>query len=75
MKILELNLNLSIHHYYLRKKYNKSNLKKINLLNTPDLYQPIKCTLYAKKINAVVQGTNNLKNIKKAVVLKQLIVN
>ena len=25
------------------------------------MYQPIKCTLYAKKINAVVQGTNNLK--------------
>ena len=44
-----------------KKKYNKSNLEKINLLNTPDLYQPIKCTLYAKKINAIIQGTNNLK--------------
>ena len=44
-----------------KKKNNKPNLKNINLINTPDLYQPIKCTLYAKKINAVIQGTNNLK--------------
>ena len=34
----------------------------INLIETPDLYQPIKCTLFAKKINSTLSGTQTLKN-------------
>ena len=35
---------------------------KINLIENPDLYQPLKCTLYAKNIDAKFSGLQTLKN-------------
>lgn len=36
--------------------------KKINLIETPDLYQPLKCTLFAKNINTELFGLQTLKD-------------
>ena len=43
---------------------NKTNSfpKRINLIETPDLYQPLKCTLFAKNIIAEFSGLQTLKN-------------
>ena len=35
---------------------------KIDLIENPDLYQPLKCTLYAKNIDAKFSGLQTLKN-------------
>tara|TARA_B100001142_G_C14310181_1_gene646330 strand:+ start:198 stop:1370 length:1173 start_codon:yes stop_codon:yes gene_type:complete len=36
--------------------------KKINLIKNPDLYQPLKCTLFAKNIKVEMLGLQTLKN-------------
>ena len=36
--------------------------KEINLIDLPDLYQPIRCTLFAKNINTTLSGTQTLKH-------------
>ena len=36
--------------------------KEINLIDSPDLYQPIRCTLYAKNISSILSGTQTLKH-------------
>ena len=43
---------------------NKQNYfpKKINLIETPDLYQPLKCILFAKNIITEFSGLKTLKN-------------
>ena len=46
----------------LTKNKNNSFPKKINLIETPDLYQPLKCTLYAKNIITEILGLQTLKN-------------
>ena len=46
----------------LTKKKNNSFAEKINLIETPDLYQPLKCTLYAKNIITEILGLQTLKN-------------
>jgi 3-phosphoshikimate 1-carboxyvinyltransferase len=35
--------------------------KEINLINTPDLYQPLKCTLFAKRLTTKFSGIQSLK--------------
>jgi 3-phosphoshikimate 1-carboxyvinyltransferase len=42
----------------------KDSFKKntINLIENPDLYQPLKCTLYAKNIDAEFSGLQTLRN-------------
>ena len=37
-------------------------LKEINLINTPDLYQPLKCTLFAKNLTTKFLGLQTLKD-------------
>ena len=46
----------------LTKNENKSFPKKINLIETPDLYQPLKCYIYAKNIITEILGLQTLKN-------------
>jgi 3-phosphoshikimate 1-carboxyvinyltransferase len=46
----------------LTKNEDKSFPKKINLIENPDLYQPLKCTLYAKNIITEILGLQTLKN-------------
>ena len=41
---------------------NIADWKKINLIATPDLYQPLKCTLFAKNIFSEFIGLETLKN-------------
>ena len=58
---------------YLKSKFDKNVLtikkinqfkpvKNMNLIDTPDLYQPIKCTLDALNINTKITGITTLKN-------------
>lgn len=44
----------------LTKKPSRIFPEKINLIENPDLYQPLKCTLFAKNINAKFSGTQTL---------------
>jgi 3-phosphoshikimate 1-carboxyvinyltransferase len=46
----------------LTKKKDDFRNNKINLIDNPDLYQPIKCTLYAKNLDAKFSGLQTLKN-------------
>ena len=46
----------------LTKNKNNSFHKKIDLIETPDLYQPLKCTLYAKDIITEIFGLQTLKD-------------
>jgi len=46
----------------LTKKKKQTTPLEINLIETPDLYQPIKCTLFARNINLIISGTQTLKN-------------
>ena len=46
----------------LTKKKKQTTPLEINLIETPDLYQPIKCTLFARNINLTLSGTQTLKN-------------
>jgi 3-phosphoshikimate 1-carboxyvinyltransferase len=46
----------------LTKNEDKSFPEKINLIENPDLYQPLKCTLYAKNIITEILGLQTLKN-------------
>ena len=46
----------------LTKKKKQTTPLEINLIETPDLYQPIKCTLFARNINLILSGTQTLKN-------------
>ena len=46
----------------LTKKKKQTKPLEINLIETPDLYQPIKCTLFARNINLTLSGTQTLKN-------------
>ena len=46
----------------LTKKEIRQISNEINLVNTPDLYQPLKCTLFAKGKSTKFSGTQTLKN-------------
>ena len=46
----------------LTKQKDSFKKNKINLIENPDLYQPLKCTLYAKNIDAKFSGLQTLKN-------------
>ena len=46
----------------LSKKKENDISKEINLINTPDLYQPLKCTLFAKNLTTKFLGLQTLKN-------------
>ena len=46
----------------LRKEKDVNSIHKIDLINTPDLYQPLKCTLFALNKNVEFTGIKNLKN-------------
>ena len=59
----------------LTKSEKKTFPKKIDLIESPDLYQPLKCTLYAKDINTEILGLQTLKDKESnrvAVVKKEL---
>ncbi|MEC7646721.1 MAG: 3-phosphoshikimate 1-carboxyvinyltransferase [Bacteroidota bacterium] len=67
-RILKIFKNLGVSSIFkneqliLTKKKITSFPKKINLIETPDLYQPLKCTLFANKIFAEFSGLETLKN-------------
>lgn len=67
-KIIEIFENFGVSSVFsndkliLTKKKFLSRKKKFNLIENPDLYQPIKCTLYAKKIDADFSGLQTLEN-------------
>ena len=46
---------------FLTKSMNFNLPKNINLINTPDLYQPLKCTIFGLGKNTSLSGTKNLK--------------
>ena len=46
----------------LTKKAENIISKEINLINTPDLYQPLKCTLFAKNLTTKFLGLQTLKD-------------
>tara|TARA_B100000902_G_scaffold42234_1_gene49931 strand:+ start:25519 stop:26691 length:1173 start_codon:yes stop_codon:yes gene_type:complete len=46
---------------FLSKNMNCNLPKNINLINTPDLYQPLKCTIFGLGKNTSLLGTKNLK--------------
>ena len=67
-KVRELFKNLGVQTKFengsimLTKKEEKDISKEINLINTPDLYQPLKCTLFAKKLPTKFLGLQTLKD-------------
>ena len=67
-KILKIFKNLGVSSVFkneqliLTKKKINSFPKEINLIETPDLYQPLKCTLFANKIFSKFSGLETLKN-------------
>ena len=67
-KVSELFNNLGVQTKFengsiiLTKKEEKDISKKINLINTPDLYQPLKCTLFAKNLTTKFLGLQTLKD-------------
>ena len=46
----------------LKKKESSQNLYEVNLINTPDLYQPLKCTLFALSKSPKFTGIQTLKD-------------
>ena len=46
----------------LRKEEDVNNIDKIDLINTPDLYQPLRCTSFALNKNIKFTGIHTLKN-------------
>ena len=46
----------------LQRKENTQNLVEVNLINTPDLYQPLTCTLFALSQGVKFTGIQTLKN-------------
>jgi len=67
-KVMELFKNLGVQTKFengsiiLTKKEEKDISKEINLINTPDLYQPLKCTLFAKNLTTKFLGLQSLKD-------------
>ena len=67
-KVMELFKNLGVQTKFingsiiLTKKEEKDISKEINLINTPDLYQPLKCTLFAKNLSTKFLGLQTLKD-------------
>ena len=67
-KVTELFKNLGVQTKFkngsiiLTKKEEKDISKEINLINTPDLYQPLKCTLFSKNLTTKFLGLQTLKN-------------
>ena len=67
-KVSELFNNLGVQTKFengsiiLTKKEEKDISKKIKLINTPDLYQPLKCTLFAKNLTTKFLGLQTLKD-------------
>lgn len=67
-KIVELFKSLGVLSVFknesllLTKNKNQLLPSKINLIETPDLYQPLKCTLYAKGIITKILGLQTLKD-------------
>ena len=66
-EVIPLFKNIGVHTQFKNENIiltkNKNNFipKKINLINTPDLYQPLKCTLFAKKLTTNFSGLQTLK--------------
>ncbi len=80
-KIVDLFTSLGVSSVFkhesllLTKSEKKTFPKKIDLIESPDLYQPLKCTLYAKDINTEILGLQTLKDKESnrvAVVKKEL---
>jgi len=67
-KVIELFRNLGVQTKFkngsiiLTKKEEKNISKEINLISTPDLYQPLKCTLFSKNLTTNFLGLQTLKN-------------
>ena len=67
-KVMELFKNLGVQTKFkngsiiLTKKEENYISKEINLINTPDLYQPLKCTLFAKNLTTKFLGLQTLKD-------------
>jgi len=67
-KVIELFKNLGVQTKFkngsiiLSKKEENVISKEINLINTPDLYQPLKCTFFAKNLTTKFLGLQTLKN-------------
>ena len=67
-KVMELFENLGVQTKFkngsiiLTKKEENIISKEINLINTPDLYQPLKCTLFSKNLTTKFLGLQTLKN-------------
>ena len=67
-KVIELFKNLGVQTKFkngstiLTKKKENIISKEINLINTPDLYQPFKCTLFSKNLTTKFLGLQTLKN-------------
>jgi len=67
-KVTELFQNLGVQSKFengsviLTKKEENVISKEINLINTPDLYQPLECTLFSKNLTTKFLGLQTLKN-------------
>ena len=67
-KVMELFKNLGVQTKFkngsiiIYKKEENDISKEINLINTPDLYQPLKCTLFAKNLTTRFLGLQSLKD-------------
>ena len=67
-KILEIFKNIGVSSVFKNEKLiltqtkKNSFAKEINLIETPDLYQPLQCTLFAKNIITKFTGLETLKN-------------
>jgi len=67
-EVMELFENLGVQTKFkngsiiLTKKEEKDISKEINLINTPDLYQPLECTLFAKNLTTKFLGLQTLKD-------------
>jgi len=67
-KVMELFKNLGVQTKFengsviLTKKEENVISKEINLIKTPDLYQPLKCTLFAKNLTTEFLGLQTLKD-------------
>jgi 3-phosphoshikimate 1-carboxyvinyltransferase len=67
-KVIELFKHLGVQTKFkngsviLTKKEENVISKEINLINTPDLYQPLKCTLFAKNLKTKFLGLQTLKD-------------
>ena len=59
---LGVNSEFANNSLILTKSANCSFLKEIDLLETPDLYQPLKCTLFAVNNNPEIRGIQTLKS-------------